>query len=67
MGNHFHLQVEMIPESGFTDFGIIGSKEFVTENYQRLKHIVDSKHEKKPKPIKGLDGIYSLMRRSEAK
>jgi hypothetical protein len=49
----------------FTDSGIIGSKEFVAENYQRFKHLFYSKHEKKPKPIKGLDGIYSLKRLSE--
>jgi len=40
----------------FTDSGIIGSKEFVAENYQRFKHLFYSKHEKKPKPIKGLEG-----------
>jgi len=49
----------------FTDSGIIGSKEFVFSNYQRFKHLFYSKHEKKPKPIKGLDGIYSLKRLSE--
>jgi putative transposase len=49
----------------FTDSGIIGSKEFVWENYQRFKHLFYSKHEKKPKPIKGLDGMYSLKRLSE--
>jgi hypothetical protein len=49
----------------FTDSGIIGSKEFVAENYQRFKHLFYSKHEKKPKPVKGLDGIYSLKRLSE--
>jgi len=50
----------------FTDSGIIGSKEFVSKNYQRFKNIFSSKHEKKPKPIRGLDGIYSLKRLSEA-
>ena len=50
----------------FTDSGIIGSKEFVAENYQRFIHLFHSKLEKKPKPIKGLDGIYSLKRLSEA-
>ena len=40
----------------FTDSGIIGSKEFVSINYQRFKHLFYSKHEKKPKPIKGLEG-----------
>jgi REP element-mobilizing transposase RayT len=50
----------------FTDSGIIGSKEFVSLNYLRFKDIFSAKHEKKPKPIKGLDGIYSLKRLSEA-
>jgi REP element-mobilizing transposase RayT len=49
----------------FTDSGIIGSKEFVSANYQRFKHLFYSKHEKKPKPIKGLEGMYSLKRLSE--
>ena len=49
----------------FTDSGIIGSKEFVAEKYQRFKHLFYSKHEKKPKPIKGLEGMYSLKRLSE--
>ena len=49
----------------FTDSGIIGSKEFVSENYQRFKHLFYSKNEKRPKPIKGLDGVYSLKRLSE--
>ena len=49
----------------FTDSGIIGSKEFVAENYQRFKHLFYSKHEKKPKPVRGLDGMYSLKRLSE--
>ena len=49
----------------FTDSGIIGSKEFVTANYHKFKHLFYSKHEKNPKPIGGLDGIYSLKRLSE--
>jgi hypothetical protein len=49
----------------FSDSGIIGSKEFVFSNYQRFKHLFYSKHEKKPKPIKGLEGMYSLKRLSE--
>ena len=49
----------------FTDSGIIGSKEFVAQNYQQFKHLFYSKHEKKPKPIKGLEGMYSLKRLSE--
>jgi hypothetical protein len=50
----------------FTDSGIIGSKEFVAENYHRFKHLFYSKHEKKPKPVKGLDGMYSLKRLTES-
>ena len=49
----------------FSDSGIIGSKEFVSTNYQRFKHLFYSKHEKKPKPIKGLEGMYSIKRLSE--
>ena len=49
----------------FSDSGIIGTKEFVSINYKRFKDIFQSKHEKKPKPIKGLDGMYSLKRLSE--
>jgi len=48
----------------FTDSGIIGSKEFVFSNYQRFKHLFYSKHEKKPNPVKGLSGVYSLKRLS---
>ena len=46
----------------FTDSGIIGSKEFVIVNFKRFKNIFQSRHEKKPKAVKGLDGVYSLKR-----
>ena len=49
----------------FTDSGIIGSKEFVDRIYRQFKHYFSSKHEKRPKTIKGLDGVYSLKRLSE--
>jgi hypothetical protein len=49
----------------FKDSGIIGSKEFVVENYRRFKHLFHTKYEKKPKPVKGLEGMYSLKRLSE--
>jgi REP element-mobilizing transposase RayT len=48
----------------FTDAGIIGSRAFVAEHYQQFKHVFQSRHEKKPRPIKGLDGLYSLKRLS---
>jgi REP-associated tyrosine transposase len=49
----------------FTDSGVIGSKDFVSKNYMRFKHYFNSKNEKKPKPVKGLSGIYSLKRLAE--
>ncbi len=49
-----------------SDSGIIGSKAFVSRKYQQFKDIFHSKHEKKPKPVKGLDGIYSLKRLSKS-
>ena len=49
----------------FTDSGIIGSKEFVSKTYRRFKHLFRSKNERKPKPVKGLPGMYSLKRLSE--
>jgi REP element-mobilizing transposase RayT len=49
----------------FTDSGIIGTKSFVSRHYQTFKHHFASKHEKRPKIISGLDGVYSLKRLSE--
>ena len=49
----------------FTDSGIIGTKEFVSINYQRFKHIFMSKREKIPIAVTGLDGVYSLKRLTE--
>ena len=45
-----------------TDFGIIGTKGFVSRNYRRFKDKFMSKREKIPKPVAGLDGIFSLER-----
>jgi len=49
----------------FTDSGIIGSREFVAGTYRQFKHLFQCRHEKKPKPVKGLDGVFSLKRLSE--
>ena len=49
----------------FTDSGIIGTKEFVSSNYQRFKDVFMSKREKVPKRVVGLDGVYSLKRLAE--
>ena len=46
----------------FTDSGIIGSREFVRENFQRFKGLVQPKKDKLPKRVSGLEGIYSLKR-----
>jgi len=49
----------------FTDSGVIGTKEFVSANYQRFKGVFMSKREKIPKAVAGLDGMYSLKRLTE--
>ena len=49
----------------FTDSAIIGSRAFVERVYQPFKHHFLSKHEKRPKLVKGLSGVYSLKRLSE--
>jgi putative transposase len=49
----------------FTDSGIIGSKEFVSDHYRKFKDLFMSKNEKIPRPVAGLDGIFSLKRLSE--
>ncbi len=49
----------------FTDSGIIGTREFVSGNYRRFKDLFMSKKDKIPKPVAGLDGIYSLKRLAE--
>ena len=46
----------------FTDSGIIGTKEFVS---QAFKANFSSKHEKRPRPTQGLEDVYSLKRLSE--
>ena len=49
----------------FTDSGIIGTKESVSSNYHRFKDVFMSKREKVPKPVAGLDGIFSLKSLAE--
>jgi len=74
IGNLFHLIIKIRKQGQISGvgnqvhaygFGHHRSKEFVSTNYQRFKHLFYSKHEKKPKPIKGLEGVYSLKRLSE--
>jgi REP element-mobilizing transposase RayT len=49
----------------FTDSGIIGTKEFVSANYARFKDLFMDKRDKIPKPVAGLDGVFSLKRLAE--
>ena len=50
----------------FSDSGIIGTKEFVKKHYRQFRHIFQSRNEKIPKRISGLDGVYSLKRLTES-
>jgi len=38
---------------------------FAGVTYQQFKHLFQSRHEKKPKSVKGLDGVFSLKRLTE--
>jgi putative transposase len=49
----------------FTDSGIIGSREFVRENFLRFKHLFQTKKDRMPMRVKGLNAMYSLKRLSE--
>ncbi|RTZ98168.1 MAG: hypothetical protein DSY90_05150 [Deltaproteobacteria bacterium] len=49
----------------FSDSGILGSREFVAANYQRHKHLFQSRNKKIPKRIRGLSDIYSMKRLAE--
>jgi REP element-mobilizing transposase RayT len=46
----------------FTDAGIIGSKGFVQEVFDQVKHCLQSKDERKFTPVAGLDGLYSMKK-----
>jgi len=50
----------------FTDSGIIGSKAYVSGLYLAFKDHYSARREKVPKPIRGLEGVYSLKRLAEA-
>ena len=46
----------------FTDSGILGTKGFVSHYYTMFKSCFNTRNEKRPKIISGLNGIYSLKR-----
>ena len=50
----------------FTDAGIIGSREFVSEVFDQFKHLLRSKNERKFKPVSGVGGVYSMKKLKES-
>ncbi|MBI5016136.1 MAG: hypothetical protein HZB55_11720 [Deltaproteobacteria bacterium] len=46
----------------FTDSSVIGTKRFVTECYRRFEDHFACRHPKRPQPVTGLDGVFSLKR-----
>jgi len=46
----------------FTDSGIIGTKEFVSEVFDQIKYLLDSKDERKFTPVGGVQGVYSMKK-----
>ena len=49
----------------FTDSGIIGTREYVRRTYRQVTDKFAAKRDKVPRPISGLEGIYSLKRLTE--
>jgi hypothetical protein len=46
----------------FSDAGILGSKEFVQEVFDQIKHLLKSKDTRKFTPMTGANGVYSMKR-----
>src|SRR6056297_3748447 len=46
----------------FTDAGIIGSKDFVKTMFDRFKHLLNCKPERKFTPVGGVEGVYSMKK-----
>jgi REP element-mobilizing transposase RayT len=46
----------------FTDSGVIGTKHFVAECYRRFEDHFACRHPKKPHPLAGVDGVFTLKR-----
>ena len=44
----------------FTDSGVIGSKAFVWESFKQFHDLFQNPGRRRPKPVRGLEGIYSL-------
>ncbi|WP_462325921.1 transposase [Desulfoplanes sp.] len=46
----------------FSDAGILGSKEFVREVFDQVKHLLQSKDSRRFTPLAGSGGVYSMKR-----
>lgn len=46
----------------FTDSGIIGSREFVADAFQSVRHLLKSKDTRRFTSIGGIDGMYSMKK-----
>ena len=49
----------------FSDSGVIGSKAFVADMFSQFQDHFQNPGKRKPKPVQGIDGVYSLKRLSE--
>jgi len=49
----------------FTDSAVIGTKEFVSSCFRRFRDYFTCRREKRPVPVSGLMGVYSLKRLTE--
>ena len=46
----------------FTDSGVIGSKAFVSDSYFKFQDVFQNLGRRRPKPVHGLSGVYSLKK-----
>jgi hypothetical protein len=46
----------------FIDSGVIGGKSFVRDTFDRFKHLLGSKDERRFTRLGGIDGVYSMKR-----
>ncbi|MFC1591741.1 transposase, partial [Thermodesulfobacteriota bacterium] len=46
----------------FTDSAVIGSRQFLQEQFQRFRKLLQAKTEREPKRVSGLAGVYSMKR-----
>ena len=72
-GKGARLTAQLLPETVerfiqrtrfFTQAGVIGSRAFVREHFERFRDLIQPKRERRPHRIKGLSEIYSLKRLS---